>query len=103
MPKGPREYFNNPLAMESLIATSLFLGFTLGVAHACDPDHLVAVGTLTAESKNVRQASVLGMIWGVGHTIALGLIGVLSLNMKRTVPDQFSIAIGSEIISELKI
>jgi len=78
--------------MENLIATSLVLGCTLGVAHACDPDHLVAVGTLTAESKNARQASVLGMIWGVGHTIALALIGGLVLNMKWTVPDQFSIA-----------
>ena len=78
--------------MESLIATSLFLGFVLGVAHACDPDHLVAVGTLTAESKNARQASVLGMVWGIGHTIALALMGTLVLNMKWTVPDQFSIA-----------
>jgi len=76
--------------MESLIATSLFLGFVLGLAHACDPDHLVAVGTLTAESKNARQASVLGMVWGVGHTIALALIGSLVLNMRWTVPDQFS-------------
>jgi len=78
--------------MESLIATSLFLGFVLGAAHACDPDHLVAVGTLTADSKNARHASVLGMIWGVGHTIALALIGTLVLNMKWTVPDQFSFA-----------
>jgi ABC-type nickel/cobalt efflux system permease component RcnA len=78
--------------MESLIATSLFLGFVLGIAHACDPDHLVAVGTLTAESRNARQASVLGIIWGVGHTIALALIGSIVLNMKWTVPDQFSFA-----------
>ena len=78
--------------MESLIATSLFLGFVLGAAHACDPDHLVAVGTLTADSKNARHASVLGMIWGVGHTIALALTGTLVLNMKWTVPDQFSLA-----------
>jgi len=74
------------------MATSLFLGFVLGVAHACDPDHLVAVGTLTAESKNARQASVLGMVWGIGHTIALALMGTLVLNMKWTVPDQFSFA-----------
>ena len=78
--------------MESLIATSLFLGFVLGLAHACDPDHLVAVGTLTAESKNARQASVLGIVWGIGHTIALAFIGTLVLNMKWTVPDQFSFA-----------
>jgi ABC-type nickel/cobalt efflux system permease component RcnA len=77
--------------MESLIATSLFLGCVLGVAHACDPDHLVAVGTLTAESRNARQASVLGMVWGIGHTIALALMGSLVLNMKWTVPEQFSI------------
>ena len=76
--------------METLIATSLLLGFVLGLAHACDPDHLVAVGTLTAEAKNARQASVLGMVWGVGHTIALALIGSLVLSMKWTLPHQFS-------------
>ena len=78
--------------MESFIATSLLLGFTLGAAHACDPDHLVAVGTLTAESKNVRQASVLGLIWGVGHTLTLALGGFLVLSMKWTVPDHVSMA-----------
>ena len=76
--------------MESLIATSLFLGFVLGLAHACDPDHLVAVGALTAEAKNARQASVLGMVWGAGHTIALTLIGILVLSVKWTLPHQFS-------------
>ena len=77
--------------MDSLLATSLFLGLTLGAAHACDPDHLVAVGTLTAESKNPRQASVLGMIWGIGHTMALVFIGSLILNMKWAVPEHLSI------------
>jgi ABC-type nickel/cobalt efflux system permease component RcnA len=76
--------------MENPIVTLLFLGFALGIAHACDPDHLVAVGTLTAEARDARQASVLGLMWGVGHTIALVLIGTLVLNMKWTVPDQFS-------------
>lgn len=76
--------------MENLIVTSLFLGFVLGIAHACDPDHLVAVGTLTAESRDARQGSVLGLVWGMGHTMALVLIGTLVLNMKWTIPDQFS-------------
>ena len=87
--------------MENLIATSLLLGLVLGVVHACDPDHLVAVGTLTAESKNARQASVLGMVWGVGHTIALASIGTVVLNMKWRVPDQFSFAM--EILVGLMI
>ena len=78
--------------MDNLILTSLLLGFTLGAAHAFDPDHLVAVGTLTAESKNARQASVLGVIWGVGHTLALAGAGCIVLSMKWSVPEQFSVS-----------
>ena len=87
--------------MENLIVTSLLLGFTLGAAHAFDPDHLVAVGTLTAESKNARQASVLGVIWGAGHTLALALAGSIVLSMKWHVSDQFSV--GMEMIVGLMI
>lgn len=87
--------------MESLVVTSLVLGFMLGAAHALDPDHLVAVGTLSAESKNARHASVLGVIWGVGHTIALALAGSVVLSMKWTAFETFSG--GMEVIVGLMI
>ena len=71
--------------MDHVLLSSLLLGLLLGMAHALDPDHLVAVGTLAAESKNLRRSAILGVIWGVGHTCALGLLGVLVLSFKWTI------------------
>ncbi|GJL63509.1 MAG: hydantoin utilization protein A [Nitrospirales bacterium] len=74
--------------MDQILLTSLLLGLVLGITHALDPDHLVAVGTLAAESKNLRRSALLGVIWGVGHTCALGLVGALVLRFKWTIPEQ---------------
>lgn len=61
--------------MPDVIVTSLILGFTLGLMHAFDPDHLVAVGTMAAELDSVRRSSLLGICWGMGHTTTLALVG----------------------------
>lgn len=45
--------------MEDLGLTSLWLGFALGLTHALDPDHLVAVGTMAVESESIRRSSTL--------------------------------------------
>ena len=80
--------------MDHVLLSSLLLGLLLGMAHSLDSDHLVAVGTLAAESKNVRRSALLGVIWGIGHTMALGLIGTLVLSFKWTIPDH--LALGME-------
>ncbi|WP_447970635.1 urease accessory protein UreH domain-containing protein [Nitrospira sp. M1] len=76
--------------MDHVLLTSLLLGLALGIAHALDPDHLVAVGTLAAESKNLRRSALMGIIWGIGHTCALGLVGALVLSLKWTIPEQLA-------------
>lgn len=72
--------------MDHLIITSWLLGFTLGMTHALAPDHLIAMGTLAAESRDIRRSAFLGAIWGVGHTCALALVGYLVLSLKWTIP-----------------
>jgi ABC-type nickel/cobalt efflux system permease component RcnA len=72
--------------MPELILTPLYLGFTLGITHAFDPDHLVAVSTLVSQEKNVRRSSLVGVIWGLGHTVALTLVGFAVLIFKLTIP-----------------
>jgi len=76
--------------MEDLVITSLVLGFTLGLAHAFDPDHLVAVGTVAVESDSVRGSSLLGLWWGVGHTLSLTVVGGMVLSFKWVIPDQLA-------------
>ena len=75
--------------MTDLLVTSLLLGLTLGIAHALDPDHLIAVGTIAAESDSMKQSSLLGVMWGLGHTMALACVGGLLLSLKWVIPVQF--------------
>ncbi|MDP9223154.1 MAG: high-affinity nickel-transport family protein [Actinomycetota bacterium] len=58
---------------------SLFLTFItslmLGMRHATDPDHIVAVTTIVSRERSVAKAAGIGAVWGVGHTITLLLVG----------------------------
>jgi ABC-type nickel/cobalt efflux system permease component RcnA len=69
---------------------TLSVGFILGLSHALEPDHLVAVGTLGAESSALRRASVLGACWGVGHTTTLLIVGGAILALKLVMPDSIA-------------
>lgn len=51
------------------------LGFFLGMRHATDPDHVVAVSTIVARHRSMKHAAVIGGIWGVGHTLTILLVG----------------------------
>jgi high-affinity nickel permease len=51
------------------------LGFLLGVRHAVDPDHVVAVGTIVTRSSSFRRAASVGALWGIGHTLTILLVG----------------------------
>lgn len=51
------------------------LGFLLGVRHAVDPDHVVAIGTIATRTPTVRRAAGVGALWGVGHTITIVVVG----------------------------
>jgi sulfite exporter TauE/SafE len=60
----------------------LGLGFMLGLKHAADPDHIVAVTTFVGKSKHLGRACAIGLFWGLGHTIALSIVGLLVIGMK---------------------
>jgi sulfite exporter TauE/SafE len=51
------------------------LGFFLGMRHATDPDHVIAVSTIVSRHRSVRHAAVIGALWGVGHTVTILLVG----------------------------
>jgi high-affinity nickel permease len=51
------------------------LGFFLGMRHATDPDHVIAVTTIVSRQRSVRHAAVIGALWGVGHTITIFVVG----------------------------
>jgi len=51
------------------------LGFFLGMRHATDPDHVIAVTTIVSRQRSIRHAAVIGVLWGLGHTITILVVG----------------------------
>ena len=69
--------------------TALTLGFLLGLKHATDADHVVAVSTLVGQYRNVWRGIWVGGSWGLGHTTPLVVLGVIILAFKETVLDRY--------------
>ena len=57
------------------LAAVLALGFFLGMRHATDADHVVAVSTIVSRQRTLRAAAPIGMLWGIGHTVTILLVG----------------------------
>ena len=73
--------------MTSSIAFALALGFGLGLKHATEADHLVAVTTIVSEQKSIWRSSLVGALWGVGHTTALLVAGFLVIIAGIAIPE----------------
>jgi high-affinity nickel permease len=69
------------------LLVALGIAFVLGLRHASDPDHLVAVTSLVAaEDGDTRKAARLGAWWGIGHAGTLLLIGLPLILFKSELP-----------------
>jgi sulfite exporter TauE/SafE len=65
----------------------LVIGFVLGLQHATEADHLAAVSTIVSEKKNLLTASIVGGMWGIGHTISLFAVGILVIFLKLQISE----------------
>jgi sulfite exporter TauE/SafE len=65
----------------------LAIGFVLGLQHATEADHLAAVSTIVSEKKNLLTASIVGGLWGIGHTISLFAVGILVIFLKLQITE----------------
>ena len=61
------------------------LGFLLGMRHATDPDHVVAVTTIVTQQRSLGRAARTGALWGVGHTATIFLVGGAIIALKVQV------------------
>lgn len=77
--------------MESLSIISLLsFGFVLGLKHAIDADHLAAVSTMASERASLFSSSLIGLLWGIGHTTSLMIAGVLVIFLGFQISEQIS-------------
>jgi high-affinity nickel-transport protein len=75
----------NPLAL-------LGLGLVLGLRHATDPDHVVAVTAIAARTRRILPATLLGVVWGLGHMLTLFVVGAGIILFNWVVPPRLGLA-----------
>lgn len=75
--------------MESSALVALSLGLLLGLRHATDADHVVAISTIVSEYRNAWRGIWVGASWGLGHTTPLLIVGTAVLFLKGTVAEQY--------------
>jgi ABC-type nickel/cobalt efflux system permease component RcnA len=68
------------------------LGFVLGVRHATDPDHVVAVTAIAARSRRIAPAALVGVLWGLGHSLTILLVGGAIVLFNLVVPPRVGLA-----------
>jgi len=70
--------------------TVLIIGFTLGLKHATEVDHVVAISTIVSQHKNVFRSAIVGALWGAGHTASLLVVGAIVLLLRVAIPVRVS-------------
>ena len=60
----------------------LGLGFVLGIKHAMDPDHVVAITTFAGKEHRLGRSCAIGLFWGLGHALALSIAGLIVIGLK---------------------
>jgi sulfite exporter TauE/SafE len=71
----------------------LTLGFVLGIKHAIEPDHVIAVSTIASQSKKLIRSSIAGVFWGIGHTATLFIVGTILILMKGEIPEKWAMSL----------
>lgn len=71
---------------EPSFPTLLGLGFMLGLRHALDSDHVAAVSTVLAQRPSFKASGLIGLSWGLGHTLVLLIVGMVVLWFRVPVP-----------------
>ncbi len=75
----------------------LGLGFFLGLRHALDADHIAAVGAMVSERPGWRTALRTGLLWGLGHSAALFVAGLLVIGLHLVIPDTLALALEAAV------
>ncbi|PEQ88527.1 urease accessory protein UreH [Bacillus sp. AFS006103] len=79
--------------MTGSLLSILLLGFLLGIKHAIEPDHVIAVSTIASESKDLKRSIFAGVYWGIGHTATLFIVGMFLIVAKNTITDTVALSL----------
>jgi ABC-type nickel/cobalt efflux system permease component RcnA len=72
------------------VITILGVGLVFGLKHATEVDHVVAVSTIVSQQRNLWRSTLVGALWGAGHTASLLIAGGIVLSLRIAIPAQVS-------------
>ena len=72
------------------VLTILGVGLVFGLKHATEVDHVVAVSTIVSQQRNVWRSTLVGAMWGAGHTASLLITGIVFLTLRIAIPERVS-------------
>jgi nickel/cobalt exporter len=70
----------------------VLLGLFLGMRHSTDPDHVIAVSTIASRERSIGKGAVIGMLWGVGHTLTIFLVGSAIILFGLVIPPRVGLS-----------
>jgi high-affinity nickel-transport protein len=68
------------------------IGFLLGMRHATDADHVIAVSTIVSKERGLLKAGLIGALWGVGHTLTIFAVGIAIILFKIAIPARLGLS-----------
>jgi high-affinity nickel-transport protein len=74
------------------VVSFLFLGFFLGMRHATDADHVVAIATIVSRERSMAGSALIGAAWGVGHTITVMAVGAVIIVFGVVIPPRLGLS-----------
>ena len=72
--------------------TVTLLGLFLGMRHSTDPDHVVAVSTIVSRQQSVKSSAIIGLLWGLGHTLTIFLVGSAIIIFGVVIPPRLGLS-----------
>ncbi|HVR21934.1 MAG TPA: hypothetical protein VMU26_01310 [Candidatus Polarisedimenticolia bacterium] len=72
--------------------TVILLGLFLGMRHSTDSDHVVAVSTIVSRQGSIRSAATIGLLWGLGHTLTIFLVGSAIIIFGVVIPPRLGLS-----------
>ena len=78
--------------MSSQLLALAGFGFLLGMRHATDADHVIAVTTILNRSRRLLDTTLIGALWGLGHTITVLIVGTLIIVFNVVIPPPVGLA-----------
>jgi len=70
----------------------LAVGFFLGMRHATDPDHVIAVTTIVTRQRKAGRAALTGIVWGLGHTLTIFAVGAAIICLGLVIPPRIGLS-----------